>query len=181
MRGAARSSSAIGPPPIPPRKRGGAPSLPEAALPEASWSRPGGPGRSGEGVLDHRLIFFGERFGGGLLAGARIRLGDIPLADRVERHIARLLDHCQRSQKALLAGIFGLADGKVLGKSEERLFDFFCIGGGDEPRLRAVVRHRLPLTSEQRSAPITGAMPGFCQGSVAGPPPATRRAAAIRL
>src|SRR5216683_6611444 len=155
MRGAARSSSAIGPPPIPPRKRGGAPSLPEAALPEAGLpeagrGRPGGPGRSGEGVLDHRLIFFAERFGGGLLAGARIRLGDIPLADRVERQIARLPDHRQRSQKALLARFLGLADGKVLGKSEERLFHFFRIGGGDELRLGAVVRHRLPLTSEQK-------------------------------
>src|SRR5437016_4183212 len=132
MRGAAGSSSAMVPPPIAPRKR----SVRRLALLEAGRGHPADPGRSGEGVLDHRPIFLGEPFAGDLLARPRFRRrGDMPLADRVERQIPRLPDHYDRSQKAFPAGLLGLADGKVLGETEERLFHFFRIGGGDELRL----------------------------------------------
>src|SRR5947207_49566 len=128
MRGAAGSSSAMVPPPMTPLKRGAR----RLALLEAGRGHPANAGRSGEGVLDHRPIFLGEPFAGDLLARPRFRRrGDMPLADRVERQIPRLPDHRDRSQKALPAGLLGLADRKVLGETEERLFHFLRIVGGD--------------------------------------------------
>src|SRR5439155_17465705 len=88
--------------------------------------------------------------------------------------------HYDRSQKALPAGLLGLADRKVLGETEERFFHFFRIGGGDERRLlgnAVVVRHRLPLMITTWRRAITGAMPRLCQGSVIAPLLATRRSA----
>src|SRR5205814_2305979 len=79
-----------------------------------------------------------------------------------------------RPASRLPAGLLGLADGKVLGETEERLFHFFRIGGGDELRLlgvAVVVRHRLPLMIQHCGGAITGAMPRLCQGGVIAPPP----------